>query len=120
MTLQSISWSFYARVQGREVNLEIDPPPDLAVEIDLSPPDVEKASIYARLGVAEIWRWRDGRLIVLALQAGGGYAEIKRSIALPDLPLDELAAALAGYPQANSVRAVEAFRRRLRERPPRG
>ena len=94
--------------------LEIDPPPDLAIEIDLSPPDVEKASIYARLGVPEIWRWRGGRLNVLALQAGGGYAEIQRSVALPDFPLDELAAALGEYPQADSARAVEAFRRRVR------
>src|SRR4051794_23323971 len=38
-----------ARVRGREVDLAIDPPPDLAIEIDLSPPDVEKTSIYARL-----------------------------------------------------------------------
>ena len=53
----------YARVRGREVDLSVDPPPDLAIEIDLSPPDIEKSSVYARLGVPEIWRWRDGRLV---------------------------------------------------------
>src|SRR5438105_3883440 len=30
----------YQRVRGREVDLEVDPPPDLAVEIDLSPSGV--------------------------------------------------------------------------------
>jgi len=103
------------RARGREIDLEVDPPPDLAVEIDLCRPDVEKAGIYARLGVPEIWRWRGGRIIVFALQAGGSYAEIERSIALPDFPLEELAAALGGCPQADSLRAVEAFRRRVRE-----
>jgi Uma2 family endonuclease len=102
------------RVRGREVDLAIDPPPDLAVEIDLSTPDVEKESVYARLGVPEIWRWRDGRLVVLARQPGGGYAENPRSVALPDFPLNELWEALSGYPQAEPARAVAEFRRRLR------
>jgi Uma2 family endonuclease len=105
----------YGRVRGREVDLAVDPPPDLAVEIDLSPPDVEKASVYARLGVPEIWRWRDGRLTVLARQPGGDYAERQQSLALPDFPLDELAAALGHYPQGDPAHTVAAFRRRVRE-----
>lgn len=104
----------FAAVRGRRVDLAVDPPPDLAVEIDLSPPDVEKESVYARLGVPEIWRWRDGRLAVLARQPGGGYVARERSIALPDFPLSELAAALENYPAVDSARAVAAFRRRVR------
>jgi Uma2 family endonuclease len=85
----------YARVRGREVDLEVDPPPDVAIEIDLTPPDVEKISVYARLGVSEIWRWRDDRLIVLVRQAAA-YSEQSQSLALPSFPLEELAAALRG------------------------
>ena len=116
---ESYYFQNYARVRGREVDLATDPPPDLAVEIDLSPPDVEKASIYARLGVPEIWRWRDGRLAVLVRQPDGGYGERQQSLALPDFPLAELAAALADYPQTDAARAVAAFRRRVREQLPR-
>lgn len=105
----------YGRVRGRETDLAVDPPPDLAVEIDLNPPDVEKTSVYARLGVPEIWRWRDARLAVLARQSDGTYAERERSIALPEFPLAELAAALQEYPQADPARTVAAFRRRVRE-----
>jgi Uma2 family endonuclease len=108
----------YARVRGREVDLAVDPPPDLAVEIDLSPPEVEKASVYARLGVPEIWRWRDGRMAVLARQPDGTYAERQQSIALPAFPLGELAAALGQYPQADPARAVADFRRRVRGQTP--
>ena len=107
----------FATVRGREIDLEVDPPPDLAIEIDLSPPDVEKASIYARLGVPEIWRWRDGRLVVLALGAGT-YRERQTSIALPGFPLTELATAMGNYPQDDPALAVADFRRRLREKPP--
>lgn len=103
-----------ARVRGREVDLTVDPPPDLAVEIDLSPPDVEKESIYARLGVPEIWRWRDGRLAVFARQVDGTYVERQQSIALPGFPLAELAAALGRYPQVDPTEAVVAFRRHVR------
>jgi Uma2 family endonuclease len=96
--------------------LAVDPPPDLAIEIDLSAPDVEKASVYARLGVPEIWCWRDGRLAVLVRQPGGEYAENSRSVALPDFPLSQLGAALAGYPQVEPARVVAEFRRHLRAR----
>ena len=74
-------------------------------------------SVYARLGVPEISRWRDGRLAVLARQTGGGYAEQSQSRALPGFPSDELAAALADYPQTDPARAVAAFCRRFRKQP---
>ena len=50
--------------------------------------------VYARLGVPEIWRWRDDRLAVLIRQPDGTYAQQERSLALPDFPLADLAAAL--------------------------
>lgn len=106
----------YARVRGRDINLANDPPPDLAIEIDLSAPDVEKSSIYARLGVPEIWRWRDARLVVLSRQASGQYAPQAKSLCLPGFPLEELAAALSGFPQTDPARSVASFRRKIREK----
>lgn len=97
-----------------EVDLEAgDPPPELAVEIDLSPPRVSKQSVYARLGVPEIWRWRDERLTVLLRDASGTYSPADRSRCLPDFPLDRLAAALSdpGRPPVSVL--VEAFRQSL-------
>lgn len=105
----------YRQIHGREGDEDFDPPPDLAVEIDLSPPDVDKESVYARLGVPEIWRWRGGRLAVLARGPDGGYAERPASVALPGFPLAELAAALAGYPRVAAAHSVATFRRSLRQ-----
>ena len=59
----------------------------------------------------------DGRLTVLCREPSGDYGERQRSVALPDFPLDELAAALAGYPQVGTSQAVADFDRHLRERP---
>jgi Uma2 family endonuclease len=50
------------------------PYPDLAIEIDLSPPQVDRPSIYRDLGVAEVW-WLAGtdKLMFEQLQPDGTY-----------------------------------------------
>ncbi len=40
------------------------PNPDLAIEVDISRPQVDRAGIYAALDVAEVWRFDDGSLII--------------------------------------------------------
>ncbi len=56
------------------------PRPDLAIEIDMSPPQVDRPSIYRDLGVAEVWRLLRGReLIIEQLQADGSYAPVDAS-----------------------------------------
>ena len=40
------------------------PNPDLAIEVDISPPAVDRAGIYAALGVTEVWRF-DGQDVVI-------------------------------------------------------
>ena len=102
----------FAAIAGRdELDLAVDPPPDLAIEIELSPPAVGKVSIYARLGVPEIWRWRDGRLAVLERRPDETYVERSRSVALPDFPLHMLAAQLARRPHPSATQAVAEFRK---------
>ena len=110
----------YARVVGRRVDFDSEPVPDLAIEIDLSSPRIQKASVYARLGVPEVWRWRRGSLVVTERQpdAAGRYAYVERdrSVALPDFPLDRLAAELARSPHPEQAKAAREFRRWCRER----
>lgn len=47
----------YHRVADHEVDLAVDPAPDLVVEIDITHTDINKNSLYARMGVAEFWRF---------------------------------------------------------------
>jgi Uma2 family endonuclease len=56
------------------------PRPDLAIEIDMSPPQVDRPAIYTDLGVAEVWRLVRGQeLKIEQLQADGSYASIEES-----------------------------------------
>jgi Uma2 family endonuclease len=68
-----------ARVRGRlDLDLSQDPPPDLALEIDVTSKSLERFPIYARLGVPELWCYDDGVLKIYHLQAGE-YIETEQS-----------------------------------------
>jgi Uma2 family endonuclease len=89
--------SFYFRsidtVRGkRNVDLDAgDPPPDLVIEVDVTNPSLDKLPIYARLNVAEVWRYAGGRLEILQRdEAGEGYEPATASAFLPALTGDTL------------------------------
>lgn len=77
------------RIQGKgEIDLNLDPPPDLWVEIDHRSSSRGKLPTYAVLKVPELWRYRPrsdrlwfGRLA----DDGTSYQEIDRSLSLPML-----------------------------------
>ena len=80
--------SFYfsenaALVRGKKrIDLDVDPPPDLVVEVDITHPSLDKLPIYARLGIPEVWRHDGERLTVLGLKvvdAGRSYTEVPKS-----------------------------------------
>lgn len=79
------------RVLGkRSIDLDRDPPPDLAIEIEVSRDALDRLGIYAALGIPEIWRFDGESLRALQLQSDATYAERDRSPALPFVPLIEL------------------------------
>ena len=59
-----------SQIEGRQVDLATDPPPDLILEIDISRPSSRRMDIYKQLGVPEIWRYVDGSVQIYQLQAG--------------------------------------------------
>jgi len=67
-----------------DIDFEIDPPPDIAVEIDLHRDSISKFSIYAALGVGEVWRY-DGDMLRIDLLEGEDYISANQSRALPIL-----------------------------------
>lgn len=76
------------RIRGREeLDLSVDPPPDLAIEIENTNELVATAmAVYARLGVPEVWRFRVAeRSISINRLDGTTYREVDRSVALPKL-----------------------------------
>jgi Uma2 family endonuclease len=67
-----------------DIDFEIDPPPDIAVEIDLHRDSISKFSIYAALGVGEVWRY-DGEVLKIDLLEGADYIPANQSRTLPIL-----------------------------------
>ncbi len=75
-----------ARVRAlKEFDLTRDPPPDLAVEVDITHNPLDRPSIYASLGVGEIWRHDGQRVQFLKLGSGGTYEPCATSVAFPML-----------------------------------
>jgi Uma2 family endonuclease len=104
-----------AQMIGREIlDLTVDPPPDLAIEIDVT--SKTQLSAYEVLGVPEIWRYENRRLQVYVLQSGK-YAESAISPTFPNFPVIEgISQFLEMGRQSGTSQALRAFRRWVRER----
>jgi Uma2 family endonuclease len=62
-----------------------DPPPDLAVEMDLRRPSLRRMSIYAALGVPELWTHNGSAMRFHVLDPERRYREVDRSLSFPFL-----------------------------------
>jgi Uma2 family endonuclease len=91
------------------VDLSIEPPPDLAVEIDITSSSLDRLGIYAALGVPEVWRFDGHILQVLLLESDGAYHETENSRALPFVPMAELTRFLLQYDFGNDTRWARSF-----------
>jgi Uma2 family endonuclease len=101
-------------VRGKSINLPADPPPDLVVESDYTSSSLNKFSIYASLGVPEIWRYRNQCLVVYQL-VEGNYEERENSLAFPFLPIAEIPGLIEQSKAIGQRAAVRLFRDRVRE-----
>jgi Uma2 family endonuclease len=70
------------RVRGKDrIDLAVDPPPDLVIEIDITNPSFSKLPIYAQIGVPEVWRYDGERMTILVLEESD-YVQTTESIVL--------------------------------------
>jgi Uma2 family endonuclease len=100
-TAKEPDFAFYfreneSRMRNKEdINLEIDPPTDLAIEIDHKADSSKALALYARIGVPEVWRYKTktnklwfGRLV------GDHYESMSHSVNLPQLTPEVVLTAL--------------------------
>ena len=78
--------NYRAMIGKKRLDLEVDPVPDLAIEIDVT--SQTKVSAYEALGVAEIWRWKDHKLEINLLR-DGKYISSDTSQIFPLFPVVE-------------------------------
>ena len=100
-----------------ELDLSVNPPPDLAIEIDITSSSLDQLAIYADMGVPEVWIYNDETIHVWILQADGRYREQSQSVSFPFLPLDQFLEFLRQQPgieEPEGWRSYEEWLRRLK------
>lgn len=97
-------------VKGKKrIDLNQDPPPDLAVEIDITSRSENSLQVYRDLGVPEVWIYNGSRLRINRLE-NGEYVECDRSLAFPSLPILEIVRFLEQAETMDYLELVKAFR----------
>jgi Uma2 family endonuclease len=105
------------RIRGKQViDLRTDPPPDLAIEVDVTRSSLNRMGIYAALGVPEVWRLTDQGLTFQVLRPGGQYAAGSHSLSFPIVTPADLTGFLALLAAQEENGIVAQFRACVRQR----
>lgn len=99
-----------------DLDLSVDPPPDLAVEIDLGPSMTDKMVLYAAFKVPEVWRYDGQTLTIHVLDAEGKYFSSPSSTIFPQLPLAEIEKVLQAVGSTSDTALVRSFRNWVRKK----
>lgn len=101
----------------RRLDLRRDPPPDLAIEADVSHSSLDRMRIYAGLKVPEVWRLETDTLTFHVLGADGKYSAALTSRSFPMVTPADLLGFLQQSRQASDQNTViRQFREWVRRR----
>ena len=102
-------------IRGKmRLDLTVDPPPDLVIEIDLTART--RFHNYALLEVPELWRY-DGRTLEINVLREGQYVVSPQSLRFPDIPVaDALPHHLVRSRSVGRTSVMRTFRVWIRER----
>lgn len=104
-------YSFYIqseeRIRGqREIDLSVDAPPNLVLEMALSRSEINKVAFFASFGISEYWRCEAERVTIFALDRDD-LRESATSLAIPALTNDVLTRFLIAH---RTMRSPDWFR----------
>ncbi len=94
--------------------LGVDPPPDIAVEIDFTKRSLRKLPIYAALMISEFWRY-DGKKFTIYTLKDQSYSPIPESCFLPRLTGAMLAEVMEAAKTGETMDVLKEFRKRIRD-----
>jgi len=104
-----------SRIRGkRRIDLRVDPPPDLVIEIDLTNDSMNKFPLFATLGIPEVWRVTRN-LVEILWRDGDRYQRQATSAALPPLSATDLKDLLADGISMPRTLWLKQVRKRFRE-----
>lgn len=100
-----------ARVRGKTaIDLAVDPPPGLFIEIEVSRTILDRIAVAAALGVRELWRFDGTNLQIGLLQPDGQYTWGSTSQAFPSIRISEMVGFLRMAQTAGHLDVLRAFR----------
>jgi Uma2 family endonuclease len=70
----------------KDIDLEVDPPPDIMIEVDITNSSLNKFPIYTSLRVPEVWRF-DGETLTFHVLRRDAYVKRRFSPTFPGLAL---------------------------------
>lgn len=94
---------------------DVDPSPDLALEIEISRNVINRLGIYATLNVAEVWSFNGTVIVIRCLQADGTYQTTEKSKAFPEIPIAQIVPFLFPDPNTDYLTALRQFRAWIRQ-----
>jgi Uma2 family endonuclease len=101
-------------VRGKtKLDFTQDPAPDLAIEIDITSSSINQLSLYATLGVGEVWRY-DGKTLTFYQLQSGKYTIVDRSPTFPILSPDRVLEFLLDCQTHGINRAVKILKEWIR------
>ena len=77
-------------VGKRQLDLRVDPAPDLVIEVDVASSSLKRLPIFAAMGILEVWRLADQSLDFLHLQPDGTYQPGESSRNFPTVTAAEV------------------------------
>ncbi|MBW4552020.1 MAG: Uma2 family endonuclease [Aphanocapsa sp. GSE-SYN-MK-11-07L] len=103
-----------AQMIGRDrIDLNFDPPPDLAIEVDVT--SKTGLDAYQVLGVPELWRFEEGQLKISVLQQGQ-YQDVRVSPHFPEFAIAETMTQFIELSQTKGrSQTLKLFRQSVRE-----
>jgi Uma2 family endonuclease len=95
-----------------DFDFNVDPVPDLAIEVDITSSSLNRLGIYAALGVGEVWRFNGENLSIYCLEEGD-YKEREGSKILPVLSKSMILEFLRKRGEVGENALLREFRQRL-------
>jgi Uma2 family endonuclease len=98
------------QIKTRTLDLMTDPPPDLAIEVDITSSSRRRFTIYLQLGIPEVWQYTQRRGLVFYEIEAGQYVERAASPTFPQVTSQQLMGYIDMSEQEDDNTVIRALR----------
>ena len=95
-----------------DVDLLIDPPPDLVIEVEITSSAIAKMKLFASMDIPEVWR-HDGDRLAMYRLVNGVYQQQESSSGIPGLSTAMITAVLNQRFEVGETALIRTFREQL-------